>query len=191
MKKRNAISGTFAWQLIEMLEAPAYMALSLSAHRALARIQIELAHHGGNDNGKLPVTFEDFIKYGIDRHAIAPALRELEALGFIEITERGRAGNAEFRSPNKFRLTHRKTDVEPTNDWRKVKSIDEAVSIAQAARRPERKTNGGKRTETSGGTPHRKRQAPDGENPHYSPVGKSPLLSISGAGGRAGRRSAP
>ncbi|MFL5007433.1 MAG: hypothetical protein ACJ8DK_19020 [Microvirga sp.] len=30
-------------------------ALSLTGHRILARIEIELAEHGGNDNGKLPV----------------------------------------------------------------------------------------------------------------------------------------
>jgi len=33
------------------------------------------------------------------------------ALGFVEITEHGRAGNAEHRTPNKFRLTHMPTDV--------------------------------------------------------------------------------
>ena len=45
-------------------------------------------------SGKLPITFEQFEEYGMDRDAIAPALRELEALGLIEITERGCAGNA-------------------------------------------------------------------------------------------------
>src|SRR5262249_26631794 len=35
--------------------------------------------------------------YGIDRHAIGPAIRELVALGFVEITEHGRAGNADWR----------------------------------------------------------------------------------------------
>ena len=36
----------------------------------------------------------------------APALRELERLGFIEVTECGRAGNAENRKPNRFRITY-------------------------------------------------------------------------------------
>src|SRR6478752_5794871 len=72
----------------------------------LDRIEIEHADHGGNDNGRLPVTYDDFECYGIHRHAIAPAIRETVALGFAEITERGRAGNAEFRSPHKFRLTY-------------------------------------------------------------------------------------
>jgi hypothetical protein len=35
-------------------------------------------------------------------------LREVCALGFVEITERGRAGNAEWRRPNLFRLTYRR-----------------------------------------------------------------------------------
>jgi hypothetical protein len=122
LKKRNKISGQFAARLIEMIESPSYRVLSLSAHRVLSRIEIELAHHGGNDNGRLPVTFENFQKYGIDRHAIAPAIRECVALGFIVVTEPGRAGNAEFRSPNLFRLTYKHCKGLPgdgTHDWRR------------------------------------------------------------------------
>ena len=54
MRKRNTISGQWMARPISLIESPAYRALSLSAHRALSRIEIELAHHGGNDNGKLP-----------------------------------------------------------------------------------------------------------------------------------------
>jgi hypothetical protein len=71
--RRNRLSEQFAPRPIRMLESPAYRALSLGAHRALARIEVELAHHGGNDNRKLPVTFDHFVEYGIHRHAIAPA----------------------------------------------------------------------------------------------------------------------
>src|SRR5262249_59663340 len=66
-RRRNSISGAFAPRLIEMLEAPAYRVLSVSAHRALSRIEIEHAHHGGADNGKLPITFDQFEEYGMDR----------------------------------------------------------------------------------------------------------------------------
>jgi DNA-binding transcriptional MocR family regulator len=138
VKRRNRISGQWSPRLIEMLESPAYRALSLSAHRAMARIEIELAHHGGNDNGRLPVTFEDFIAYGIHHNAVAPAIRELEALGFVRVTERGRGGNSEHRQPNKFFLTfaHSRESRQspPTHDWRKIKTLEEAMEIAQAAR---------------------------------------------------------
>ena len=52
----------------------------------LSRIEIEFLHHGGKDNGKLPVTYEQFVEYGMDRAGIAPAIRETEALGFIEVS---------------------------------------------------------------------------------------------------------
>ena len=54
--RRNRISGQFIARLVEMHESPAYRVLSLSAHRALSRIEVEFGHHGGQDNGKLPVT---------------------------------------------------------------------------------------------------------------------------------------
>jgi hypothetical protein len=62
-KRSQSIGGQFAPRLIEMLESPAYRALSLSARRVLDRIEIELAHHGGRDNGGLPVTYHDFEAY--------------------------------------------------------------------------------------------------------------------------------
>ncbi len=135
-QRRNRISGQFAAQLVEMLESPAYRVLSLSAHRVLDRIQIEFAHHGGTENGRLPVTYDQFCEYGLHRHAIGPAIRELVALGFIEMTERGRHGNGEFRTPNKFRLTFRPTSkAAETNEWRKLETVEAAEFLSQAARK--------------------------------------------------------
>ena len=63
-KRKNAISGQFTVRLVEMLGvSPAFRILSPSALRALSRIEIEFAHHNGCDNGKLPVTFNDFERY--------------------------------------------------------------------------------------------------------------------------------
>src|ERR1700722_1616169 len=138
MGKHNKISGQFAARLIEMLESPAYRVLSLSAHRFLSRIEIEWAHHGGQDNGKLPVTFDDFERYGVNRHAIGPALAELEALGFIVITEQGKmARAADYRRPNKFLLTSRPASkgVDPLYKWRRFKTMEEAAAAAEAGRK--------------------------------------------------------
>lgn len=140
MKRRrnNLISGQFSARLTEMLASPAYRVLSRAAHMILARIEIEHGNHGGNDNGRLPVTFDDFEQYGVERHAIAPALREVEALGFIEITERGRQGQANRRRPNYYRLTYRPlpTDAkgDGTHEWRRFQAIDAAKMAAKKAR---------------------------------------------------------
>src|SRR5947209_8136024 len=104
-----------------MLESAAFRVLSLSARRVLDRIEIELARHGGMDNGRLPVTYDDFVDYGMDRHAISPAIRELVALGFVEVTDEGRAGNAEWRTPNRFRLTYKATKhADATHEWKRI-----------------------------------------------------------------------
>jgi hypothetical protein len=101
-KERGSIAGAFAWRLIEMLESPANRVLSLSAKRVLERLEIELYLHGGKpeENGRLPCTFDHFVEFGIERHAIAPAIREVVALGFVQITRPGCAGNAGYRQPS-------------------------------------------------------------------------------------------
>jgi hypothetical protein len=138
MKRRSRISEQFSPRKRSMLESAAYRTLSLSAHRVISRIELELCYHGGNDNGKLPLTYVDFVEYGIELTSIAPAIREAEALGFIRVTERGRAGNREYRKPNLFRLTfshdRESRSQPPTDDWRKIKTIEEAAAIAKAAR---------------------------------------------------------
>jgi hypothetical protein len=131
--RRTQIAGQWVAHRIDMLRSPAWRALTLSARRILDRIEIEHANHGGAENGRLPVTYEQFHQYGIHRHSIAPAIRETVALGFTEITEAGRAGNADFRRPNYFRLTYINTNVGPTNEWEKINE-NEADIIARAAR---------------------------------------------------------
>ena len=143
--RKTTIGAQFAPRRIDMLRSPAYCILSLSARRVLDRLEIELADHGGTDNGKLPVTYQDFETYGIHRQAIYPAIRETVALGFVEITEQGVAGGAEFRKPNQFRLTYRHSHGlrgDGTHEWMKITEEDAPV-LAAAARleRPPQKQN--------------------------------------------------
>jgi hypothetical protein len=134
-RRRNTIGGQFAPRLIEMLRSSAYQALSRAGHQVLARVEIELADHGGMDNGKLPVTYTQFADYGLHHNAIAPAIREVVALGFLEVTEQGRSGNAEWRRPSKYRLTYRHVDrANPTHEWRRI-TVNDAAVIAKEARR--------------------------------------------------------
>jgi hypothetical protein len=166
-RRQNRISGQFSAHLVEMLESPAYRTLSLSARRVLDRIEIELAHHGGHDNGKLPITFNQFHEYGIHRHSIAPGMREAAALGFCVVTEKGRGGNAEYRAPNFFRLTYRPTKGLPgdgTHEWRRITTVGEAEHLAEAARKeksPKKTKSQCRKTPSFGaGIHHRKGEIP-------------------------------
>jgi hypothetical protein len=101
-----------------------------------------------------------------------PCLRELEALGFVEITERGRAGNGEFLAPNKFRLTYRHAgNAAPTNEWRQIRPIEDAEAAARAARQPVKKnrTPVPVNANFDGGNRHREAQITGGGNRTYPP----------------------
>jgi hypothetical protein len=202
-RHKNRIDGQWSPRLIEMLESPAYRVLSVSAHRVISRIEIEHARHGGNDNGNLPVTKHDFMAYGMDHNAVAPAIREAEALGFIRM-KRGRGGNADYRQPNRFFLTfaHGRGSraYPPMHDWRKIKTIEEAQAIADAARAAkdqravqfahqwrDKKTKS--RYETGTENPYRKRNLTGTENPYHRYRSETrTTIYISGwrAGGKGG-----
>lgn len=185
-RRKTRIGGAFAPRTIEMISSPAFGVLSLTARRVLDRLEIEMANHGGTDNGLLPVTYADFKRFGIDNDAIAPAIREVVALGFVETTKPGRAGNAEYRLPNVFRLTYRHTDYDdPTDDWRKIKDAKAAKDIAIAARNAvdlgynrNRNTSRGKPSFQSG----KPREVPVGETPATASPGEPRLLTISPSG---------
>jgi hypothetical protein len=136
--RRNIVSQWFSSRPKELLESPALRILSRAAHLALLRIEIELRNHAGQANGKLIVTHEQFIEYGVRRHQVAAALRELEALGLIIITVHGRGGNAEHREPNRFLLNYLCGAVDAhqqiTNAWNRVETMKQAGAIARAAR---------------------------------------------------------
>ena len=178
-ERHTKIGGQFAPRTIEMLRSPAMGVLSKSGRRVLDRLEIEMADHGGTDNGNLIVTYEDFSAFGIDGHSIGPAIREVVALGFVEITERGRAGNAEFRRPSKYRLTYRHTArAASTNEWERIKTDNEAKEIARAARNEKQKTTGGKSRKPLGETYSETDKSPLGETPSTAIPEKSPGLSI-------------
>ena len=135
-KRRNSIEGVWVGHRIEMLRSPSWRVLSLSTRRVLDRLEIEHADHGGAENGRLVVTFNQFVEFGIDRHAIAPAIRELEALKLVEVTERGTGGNSEHRRPSRYRLTYLNVRYrdQPTDDWKRVATIEQAEALAKTAR---------------------------------------------------------
>ena len=85
------------------------------------------------------------------RHCAA-ASAKLCALGFVEVTRRGRAGNGEFRRPNLFRLTYLPAYGKgPTHEWRQIETVEEAEKIAKKVRRTIKK--------------HRKNRKPVPETP--------------------------
>ena len=195
-RRKTQIEGAFAWRLIEMLESPVMQVLNQSEHRALTRLEIELGHHAGTENGKLVVTFKAFKQFGIDPQAVAPSLRALAALGIIERTRQGSGGRTEYHDASEYRLTYRHTDeANPTDDWRSIKTIEDAKRIATVARKAKdraaverslksakKEISGVEKPRSPGGKNHPgKSKVPGGDSHRSSPGGDShPSIYISG-----------
>jgi hypothetical protein len=124
-----------------MLESPAHRALSPAAIRALYRIEVELSNYGGNDNGKLLVTFSNSRSGGP-----SPQHRERYP----------RVGGARLHSGDATRLRRRGGEpcAQPVpahlqaiseafeegtqqqyGRMRKIETLEQAEAIAAAARR--------------------------------------------------------
>ena len=109
------------------------------------------------------------------------------ALGFLEITEHGRAGNAEWRRPNYFRLTYQPAKGLPghgTNEWRRFQTIEDAraAHVSRAKHASKTRSQCGFLPKVGGKTPTENVISIPGKPPLQAKVGKPPLLSISRVG---------
>jgi hypothetical protein len=132
---------------VQLMESYAARVLSKHEHLAWMKIEIEHRKRGGRRNGELIVTTDDFVAYGIERRQIPAALRALEALGIIIITDRGHGGHGPNHLPHFFLLNYDCGMVEDeygnsdngrdaiTNSWARFANLEEAEGVAQKARK--------------------------------------------------------
>ena len=135
-KKKGAIQDQFVSHERGMRESIAWRSLPCNARLVLDRLELELMAHGGRDNGKLPCTYTDFEKAGIRRKSIALAIRQCEALGFIETTHKGSKSISNFRNPSLYRLTYiygREPNPPRTDDWKQIATQEVATAALKKA----------------------------------------------------------
>jgi hypothetical protein len=130
---------SWIWLTCEMLESPAWRAMRLPARKVVDRLIIEQLSHAGLENGALISTYSDFERFGIRRPSIADAIYEAEALGWIDVIERGGSAYAEFRNPSVYALAwlDRKDGTAPTNRWKAFETVADArKAVRRALDRP-------------------------------------------------------
>jgi len=96
-------SEQFVWLPRELLETKLWAGLTISARRTLDRLMLEHVSHGGVANGELSVSYRQFEKFGVSRNSVSRGIKELEAVGLIEVRRRGRIAGQ--NAANFYRLT--------------------------------------------------------------------------------------
>lgn len=188
--KTGRLESPFVPRTKTMLSSPAWRMLNLADRRVLNRLEIEHMAHAGTENGKLKCTYNDFEKYGVRRKSIAGSIARLEALGFIEVMQRGRKAAGGYHYPSQYRLTHVQGNIPATNEWETVKDKDDADRRIKAAKmKLDRQRTRRMKKFPSGDLPPKPRALapPTESNPRGStatpvPGAQTPPLSISRQG---------
>jgi hypothetical protein len=126
---------SWCWLTADILESPAWRALTGNALKVVLRIALEHLKHGGVDNGRLPVTYQDFEKCGVRKNSIREAQLVAVHLGFIDRTVGEVPWHGDIRQPSTFGLTWLpRYDGQPaSNKWTRIKDKSDArVAIAHA-----------------------------------------------------------
>jgi hypothetical protein len=137
-RERNAVpkGEPFIWMTLEMLESPAWRALPPAAKQVIDRVGVEHLQHAGKENGKLPVTYNDFENYGLRRMSIRFGVLAAQALGFITVTEEGHAGAGDTRRAARYALTwvDRHDGAPRSNEWKRFETLADANKLVTGIR---------------------------------------------------------
>jgi hypothetical protein len=168
----NRLNGPFVPLTQELLASPVWGVLTLADRKVLDRLCLEHMAHGGQENGNLKCTYNDFVEYGVRRATIADAIRRLEVFGLIEIVQRGGITRAEFKHPTIYRLTFVQGNLAATDDWKRIPDIKTAKRLAQRVSSARGRD----------GIRKRKNKMPDAETEPVSDAEMARLRSIPGRG---------
>lgn len=115
--------GWIAHRLV-LLVSPAWHGRPAPLRTVLERLEIEHLRHGGRENGHLFVSYDQFVKHGVSRKAVRPAIRLGERLGLLAIVQ-GEEPIGNIRAPNRYRLTYvpEKRRRAPTDEWSVIDTL--------------------------------------------------------------------
>jgi hypothetical protein len=131
----NTIQGQFRYHTIDFVASPVWRALSLSERKILDRIDLELASHGGRDNGDLIITRRDFADFGVSPKAQLRGIAGLVALGPIKWMPGHASPDPAHGRAARFGILYRSTLNGPSEEqWRRFKTIDEVKATLTRAR---------------------------------------------------------
>jgi hypothetical protein len=111
----------------DLLNSPAWLAMSDQCRKLIDALMAEHAYHGGLENGNLMAPYDMLQARGMRRGNILNAVIEAKALGIVDPT-RGVRSYGSRRAPSRYRLTWLGTPdgLMATNEWRSIKTAAEA-----------------------------------------------------------------
>jgi hypothetical protein len=131
-------SGAWVPHRLELFRSPAWRQSPVPLRRLLERLEVEHMRHGGQLNGQLFVSYNQFEEANISRRKITATLKLGEALGLIRIV-RPTEPSGDLRAPHSYRLTYlpAKGELQPTDEWKCI-TTERAEALIEAFHATER-----------------------------------------------------
>jgi hypothetical protein len=113
----------------QLLTSSAWLQMPHQCRLLIDGLMAEHASHNGLENGNLIAPYDMLEARGMRRGNILDAIFTTEALGLIEVV-RGVRSYGSRKAPSRYRLTWIGTPdgLTPTNEWRAIKTDDEAAA---------------------------------------------------------------
>lgn len=144
-RKEWKITGSYVARRLEMLQSPAWQAAPRPMKDWLEVLEIEHMRHKGCANGHLFKSYTQFISAGFNRNTVSGMSRIAEALGFVKVNRETGVGSRDLRDACAYTLTYLPTgtghDIAPTDDWRRIKTAEQAENIVAEARAKRKKSS--------------------------------------------------
>lgn len=145
--KRNkdwVVPGSWSPRRLEVLMSPAWRNAPRALKEILEALEIENLRHRGSANGQLFKSYQQFVECGINRTTVSLMIRIGEALGLLKVNRETGIGKPDLRDASAYRLTYLPSgivrDVAPTDDWKRIRSDEQAIQIIERERvRPKTK----------------------------------------------------
>src|SRR5690606_16622304 len=132
-RKPWQITGAYVPRRLEMLQSPAWRKAPARMQAFLEELEVEHMRHKGCANGQLARSYTQFIAAGFNRHTVTQLIRTAEALGFIKVNRNSGIGATDLRDAYLYTLTYLPTgvgrDIPPTDDWKRVRTDEQAERI--------------------------------------------------------------
>lgn len=132
----------FVQLTLDLMNSPAWRALTDDARRLIDRLLIEHMRNGRVANGRLAVSHSQFAEFGLRRKNVKAAIDVAVALGLVEVTRVGLKVGGD-NVPSRYRLTFVSSRVAkgearrtpgPSDEWRRITTDEEAKAILDAVK---------------------------------------------------------
>jgi hypothetical protein len=114
---RPPVGEPWVWLTRELLSSDAWRTMSINERRIIDLLLIENMNHAGTSNGLLRISHRQFIRSGVTKNAVAPAIRGLEQRGLVR--HDAAATDGSIRGYYMYRLTFLPACYKaPSDEWR-------------------------------------------------------------------------